>query len=196
MGGHQTYFSQEAPNVRGKPKWGRTLLSNRVKAQNPSSRQGEDEQPVAVGDRRVVVSHVQAEGGLSVGPGGHQLVAPSCLEDHRRMEVSDQLPAVVLERDRRHGEPNVPCQQGDDAGHVACHEGVGEALDQDLLGRRPREGGRFTLTGRLEAAIQGGPGALKGAVDRIFGGLEHVGHLGGVVAEDVSKHQNGPLPWR
>ncbi len=149
------------PQRSGQAEVGEDAVVESGQGADPSSRQGEDEQPVAVGDRRVVVSHVQAEGGLSVGPGGHQLVAPSCLEDHRRMEVSDQLPAVVLERDRRHGEPNVPCQQGDDAGHVACHEGVGEALDQDLLGRRPREGGRFTLTGRLEAAIQGGPGALR-----------------------------------
>ena len=171
-------------------------MSKRVRAHIRESRQREDEQPIAVGDGRVVVSHVQAEGGLLVGPGGDQVVAPSSLEDHRRMEVSDQLPAVVLERDRGHGELHVFGEQGDDAGHVARHEGVGEPLDQGLLGRRPREGGRFMLTGGLEAAVQGGPGALKGTVDRIFAGLEHVGHLGGVVAEDVSEHQNGALSWR
>ncbi len=82
-------------------------MSKRVRRANPRSCQREDEQPIAVGNGRVVVSYVQAEGGLSVGPGGDQLVAPSSLEDHRRMEVSDQLPAVVLERDRGHAELHV-----------------------------------------------------------------------------------------
>ena len=52
------------------------------------------------------------------------------------------------------------------------------------------------MTGRLETAVQAGPGALEGTVDRIFAGLEHVGHLAGVAAEDVPEHERGPLAGR
>ncbi len=47
-----------------------------------------------------------------------------------------------------------------------------------------------------QPGLQGGAGALQGALDRGFGGLEHDGGFGGRVAEHVAEHQDGPLAGR
>ena len=45
-------------------------------------------------------------------------------------------------------------------------------------------------------APQGGPRTLEGTRDRVDGGVEHGGHLGGGIAEHVTQHEHGHLTRR
>jgi len=47
-----------------------------------------------------------------------------------------------------------------------------------------------------EPDLQGRPGALQGALDRGFRGVEHAGCFSGRVAEHVAEHQDGTLARR
>ena len=64
------------PQRTGQAEVGEDAVVEAGQGADPRSCQREDEQPIAVGNGGVVVSYVQAEGGLSVGPGGDELVAP------------------------------------------------------------------------------------------------------------------------
>jgi hypothetical protein len=48
----------------------------------------------------------------------------------------------------------------------------------------------------LPDALQAGPRAFEGAVDRVDGRVEHVGDLVGVKAEDVAQDDDGELARR
>ena len=89
------------PARRGRPPGHAT---DRVMAQIRGPARVRTNSPLAWATGALALRQVQAEGGLSVGPSGNQLEAPSSPEDHGCTEVRDQLPAVVLERDRGHGE--------------------------------------------------------------------------------------------
>ena len=122
------------------------------------SSEGEDDQPVRVADRGVRVAQVAAEGGLAVRPGGNEPGLPgSVAERDGVQEMPDRVGALVLERQRRHREPGIVGEQGDDRRDVAALERVGER-DGDLLlaresqaaepGRaRPVAGGRRSWPG-------------------------------------------------
>ncbi len=56
-----------------------------------------------------------------------------------------------------------------------------------------RARGRFAFAGRGQAALQAGPGPLEGAVDRVDRRVDQVGHLVGVVSEDVAEDEHGAL---
>ena len=80
------------------------------------------------------VTHVHTERGLAIGPGGDQ-PDPASLPEDQREEPRGQLAALVLQRNRRHGQPGVLGQQGDDAVHVRRLEGPGQLGNESLLGR-------------------------------------------------------------
>src|SRR5450631_1340259 len=91
-----------------------------------AARDGEHQQPVRVGDPGPRVADVKAERGLAVGPGRYQPVA-AALPD-RRQEPARQLAALVLQRKRWHGQPDIVGEQGNDIINVAALEGPGEPL--------------------------------------------------------------------
>jgi hypothetical protein len=89
--------------------------------------ESEDEQPVSVADRGVRVAQVAGEGGLPVRPGGDEPGPPGPVpERNLAQEVPDRVTSLVLKRERRHGEPGVLGEQGDDRLDVAAFERVGE----------------------------------------------------------------------
>jgi hypothetical protein len=56
--------------------------------------------------------------------------------------------------------------------------------------------GRALAGGGRQSIFQSRAGALQGAFDRRLAGFEHVGDLGGVVAEHVAQHERGALAGR
>src|SRR5205814_1252877 len=98
--------------------------------------EGEHEQ--AVGLWAAGFAQVGAEGELAVGPGGDEPVGAPVAERDLGQEAGDRAVALVLQRRRRHGQPGVVGEQGDDAVHVAGLVGAGEPLDELLLGGRLR----------------------------------------------------------
>ena len=102
--------------------------------------EGEHEQPVGPLVTWPRGMQVGAEGELAVGPGGDEPVGAPVPERDLGQEAGDRVVALVLQRRRRHGQPGVVGEQGDDAVHVAGLVGAGEPLDELLLAggfRRP-----------------------------------------------------------
>ncbi len=157
--------------------------------------EGEDEQPVGL---RVLGScgfaQVSAEGELAVGPGGDEPVGAPVPERDLGQEPGDRVVALVLQRRRRHGQPGVVGEQGDNAVHVAALVGAGEPLDELLLPGGFR--GRRSVGGARVVVAQGRPGALERAGHGLLGGAEDAGRLAGGEAEHVAQEQHGPLPRR
>jgi hypothetical protein len=58
------------------------------------------------------------------------------------------------------------------------------------------EWGRFAAGSRRQAALQAGACPLQGAVDRLGGRAQHVGHLNGVKSEDIAQDEHGELARR
>ena len=157
--------------------------------------EGEDEQavrPRVFGLGRL--AQVGGEGGLAVGPGGEEPVGAAVAECDLGQEAGDRAVPLVLQRRRRHGQPGVVGEQGDDAVHVAGLVGAGEPLDEVFLpgGFRGRGWyGRFR-----ELCAQGRAGALERAGHRLLGGPEDAGRLAAGEPEHVAQDQHGPLPRR
>src|SRR6185312_11101228 len=157
--------------------------------------EGEDEQAVRL---RVFglgrLAQVGGDGELAVGPGGEEPVGSAVAERDLGQEAGDRAVPLVLQRRRRHGQPGIVGEQGDDAVHVAALVGPGEPLDELLLpgGFRGRRCcGRFR-----ELCAQGRAGALERAAHRLLGGPEDAGRLAGGEPEHVAQDQHGPLPRR
>ena len=142
------------------------------------------------------VADVEAERGLAVGPGRYQPGRPARPERGGREELRGQLASLVLERERRHGQPGVVGEQGDDAIHVGGLEGPGEPIHQLLLGGRAGRRWRFPLPRSWSLPLQGGAGALERAGHRLLGGAEDVGGLGGVESQHVAEDEDGALAGR
>ena len=138
-------------------------------------------------------AQVGAEGELAVGPGGDEPVGSAVAERDLGQEAGDRAVPLVLQRRRRHGQPGVVGEQGDDAVHVAALVGAGEPLDELLLGDRVRR--RRFGAGRV-IAPQGRAGALERAGHRLIGGPEDAGRLAAGEPEHVAQDQHGPLPRR
>jgi cytochrome bd ubiquinol oxidase subunit II len=157
--------------------------------------EGQDEQavrPRVFGLGRL--TEVGGEGELAVGPGGDEPVGSAIAERDLGQEAGDRAAPLVLQRRRRHGQPGVVGEQGDDAVHVAGLVGAGEPLDElFLLGGFRRRGwcGRFR-----EPCAQGRAGALERAGHRLIGGPEDAGRLAAGEPEHVTQDQHGPLPRR
>jgi hypothetical protein len=124
--------------------------------------EGEHEQSHRVGDAAVGIACVQAEGGLAVGPGGHDAVSAPPLQGDGREEAGGLLASVVFER--RHGELHVLAEERDDRLDVARLEGSGEPLDEFLLGGRARLRGRLALARRRGLARERGSARLSALV--------------------------------
>jgi cytochrome bd ubiquinol oxidase subunit II len=157
--------------------------------------QREDEQSVRP---RVLAfcrfAQVGGKGELAVGPGGDEPVGSAVAERDLGQEPGDRAVPLVFQRRRRHGQPGIVGEQGDDAVHVAALVGAGEPLDELLLpgGFRGRGWcGRFR-----ELCAQGRAGALERAGHRLLGGPEDAGRLAGGESEHVAQEQHGPLPRR
>ena len=107
-----------------------------------------------------------------------------------------RLAAPVFQRHRRHGQPDVVGEQGDELVHVAGFEGLGELGDDRLLGRRARRRGRLSRGRGRQAALQGRAGAVERAGHRPDAGVEDSGHLAGAEPEDVVQDEDGALAGR
>src|SRR4029078_13015122 len=76
--------------------------------------------------------------------------------------------------------------------------GAGEPGDEPVFGAgvglacRPAAAGAAGVGG---VAVDGGGGAVVGAGCCVLGGAEHLGDIGGVVAEDVAEDERGALAW-
>jgi cytochrome bd ubiquinol oxidase subunit II len=147
--------------------------------------EGEHEQavrPRVLGSCRF--PQIGGDGELAVGPGGDEPVGPAVAERDLGQEAGDRAVPLVLQRRRRHGQPGVVGEQGDDAVHVAGLVGAGEPLDEPLLpGGLWRRGcrGRFR-----ELRAQSRAGALERAGHRLLGGPEDAGGLAGSEPEHVT----------
>jgi cytochrome d ubiquinol oxidase subunit II len=147
--------------------------------------EGEHEQavrPRVLGSCRF--PQIGGDGELAVGPGGDEPVGPAVAERDLGQEAGDRAVPLVLQRRRRHGQPGVVGEQGDDAVHVAGLVGPGEPLDEPLLpGGLRRRGcrGRFR-----ELRAQSRAGALERAGHRLLGGPEDAGRLAGSEPEHVT----------
>ena len=150
-------------------------------------RQGQHHEPGAVEDP-VRRAGVEAEGRLAVGPGRDRPVDPAHREEELE-EVGDDVTTVVLVGQRRHREEHVVGEEADQAVEVAGLVGADEPGDQLVLRRRGRPGWRSAPSAQGRA----GPGALQRAVDRVDRRLQHLGHLAGAEAEDVTQEQHGDL---
>ena len=73
-------------------------------------------------------------------------------------ESSGEFAALVLQRDRGHGQPGVLGQQGDDAVHVRRLERPGEPVDEPCSAG---DAGRRLLSPRRQVAGEGGPARLR-----------------------------------
>ena len=92
--------------------------------------EGEDDQPGRVADPGVGVLDVQAERGLTVGPGRDE-AGPAAWPGRSGGQVGGgEVAAPVFQRMRGHGQRYVLGEQGDDGGGVAGLAGAGEPLDQ------------------------------------------------------------------
>jgi len=96
--------------------------------------QGQHDQAVrvAAGSR---LGQEGAECELAVGPGLDQPVGPPVPERDGGEERADQLPALVFQRKRRHGQPCVIAEQRDDGRDVPRLVGLGKPFGEILLGR-------------------------------------------------------------
>jgi hypothetical protein len=81
------------------------------------------------------VAKIGAEGELAVGPRRDQLVGATVPEGDDLVEVGGRLASLVLERNRRHGHPDVIGEEGDEAVDVAGPVGPGEPGNEVLFGR-------------------------------------------------------------
>ena len=118
--------------------------------------EGENEQPAGAGDTGVRVLQVQAECGLVVGPGRDQPVGAAGPECCCFQELGREFAAMVFKRNRRHGQPDVAGEQGDDRVKVAVLVGPGEPGDQLLLCSGARGQGRPGFPRGRQPAPQGG----------------------------------------
>jgi sugar phosphate isomerase/epimerase len=162
--------------------------------------QGGNDHPLAAGRRGITrnggVGHVAGKCLLPVGPHRDQPVPErAVLEDQPRQQARGGGRAAEPERPRRHGQPGVVGQHGDERGHVAALEGVGEPVDYLPFGSGTGQR-RLAEPVAGQQAGKGGPGPLQRAVDRVQAAVEDAGRLRRPVAERVPQHQGGPLPRR
>jgi MFS family permease len=106
-------------------------------ARDPVTGEGEHDQPVRVGDRRLPVGDVTAERRLAVRPDRDELVpAGAAAEGDHRQQVRRGVGSPVADGQRRHRQPGIVGQHGDQRADVAALERVGEAREQVTLGGR------------------------------------------------------------
>src|SRR5260221_13368291 len=97
--------------------------------------EGEDDHPVGPGDRCLGAGEVAAEGGLGVGPGGHQPQRGAAQGGPVAQEGGDGRLALVLIRLGWHGEPGVAGEQGEHGVDVAgLDRGCGAAREVAFAG--------------------------------------------------------------
>ena len=138
-------------------------------------------------------SAVDAEGGLPVGSQRPQPASASVQpSNHGGEEEADQVPAMEFEIGRWHPHPCVLRQERDDGIDVVGLEGLGEATDQRLLGRRAWLGRRHALTVG-DALLDAPPGPFEGGLHGVFGGAQHPRDLAGAKAENVPQDENRAL---
>jgi EmrB/QacA subfamily drug resistance transporter len=165
-------------------------------ARDPVTVEGEHDQPVRVRDRRLPVGDVTAERRLAVRPDRDEPEpAGAAAEGDHRQQVRRGVASPVAEGQRRHRQPGVVGQHGNQRADVAVLERVGEPREQVTLGgragqRRPAEPARGQLPGQRR------PRPLQGAVDRVQAAPEDCGRLGRAEAQRVPQHQRRPLPRR
>ena len=113
-----------------------------------------------------------------------------------RAEVGHEVPALVLEGNRRHRHEDVVGQQGNQGVEVGRLVRAGEPAPRS----RPRRASRARAAAdgrrRSRRRSQGGPGPLERAGDRLDGGVQHPGHLAGAEPEDVAQDEHGELARR
>ena len=114
---------------------------------DPVALEREDEERVWPRDLGLGGREVDAERRLRVGARRHEQrrAAP---ERAVVQERADHVAALVLVRLRRHRQPGLVGQQGDDRVGIACLDGVGKAADDLALALGVRERRAFASGGR------------------------------------------------
>jgi len=167
-------------------------------ARDPAAVQGEHDHPIPRGGRaRRVRTDITPERWLAaVRPHrGEPEPQGSAAEHEHGQQARGVLRPPEADRPRRHRQPRVVGQQGDQDVDVAALERVGEPREQLALDRGPGQR-RLAEPAGGQLRGQGGPRPLQRAVDRVQAPPEDVGGLGGAEAERVPQHQRGPLPGR
>src|SRR6266545_2020430 len=137
---------------------------------DPVAGEGEDEQAGPVADVGGGAK-VGFERRLTVGSRRHE-VNPLVRVEDAGEEAGHDVAALVFEGNRWHGDVDIVGEQGDQRVEI------------------------LALVGRRLSALQAGAGPFEGAVDRLDGRVEHVGHLVGVESEDVAQDEHGELARR
>ncbi len=163
---------------------------------DPRARHGEHEQPARGRRGPAGAADVAGQGGLPVGPGGHEVHgALAAVAETGPQEGRDGPGAVVLMRCRRHGQPGVVGEQRDHAVDVGGGVGVGEAAGQGAFLGRSRPGVR-DLAGLIAVLVHCRAGPLQAALDRGRRGVQQAGHLGRVETEHVAEQEGSRLARR
>jgi hypothetical protein len=114
--------------VRGSPKTGSTLLSNRVIAQIRAPAKVSTSSPTAWRTWACEFAEVDTESRLTIGPSWDQPPPWTNRQSHRSQELARPVTPMPLERQGRHGQPNVRGEQLYQAVHVAALKGSREPL--------------------------------------------------------------------
>ena len=162
---------------------------------DPVAFEGQNEDRVGGRDPSLRVGEIAAEGRLGVGPRGHDAQRPATHLLPVAEEGADRVLSLVLERQRRHGEPGVVGEQSDHLVDVAALDRLREAPNQPALGGGVGTRGALAVDVR-QSLFQGCTGALQGALDRELARFEHLGGLGDAEAEHVAQHQHHALARR
>jgi hypothetical protein len=100
--------------------------------------EGQHHEPVGAENLIRVVASVDGQCELPVGPGGDDAVRAAGSESDGLEESGGEITALVLERQRRHRQPDVLGQEGDNGAQVAVLVGPGELVDKLPLEIRAR----------------------------------------------------------
>ncbi len=179
--------------VCGRPKWGKTSPpAEPCDGAEAVALEREHEHRVRTRDAALAFRQVARERRLGVRARLHHPQRRAAARVRAAQEGADRGPALVGVGEGRHREPRVGGQERHQSVEVAVFDRRGEAADDVALAlgvrqRRPvASGGRQPRFERL-------PRAAQQAVDRRRAGLEHLGDLGGAVAEHVAQDEHRTL---
>src|SRR5262245_15503434 len=162
---------------------------------NLISAQGQHQKADEVQDWGVAVPEVHAEGRLAIGAGGHEPPRDLGWWSDGPKELPSLRSALKLQGQRRHGEPHVLGEDGDNTVEVTGFEGTHEPL-HDLAFSAGAGRGRGARGGQSPSSLQRGARPFERACHRFFGRIENRRRLLGTVPKDVSQDQRRALAWR
>src|SRR6516162_6961515 len=123
------------------PEQGQHAVVESGHGSDPAVSKREHQHAVGVGETDHRIAHVQAKGGLPVGPGGDEPVGPAVAEDPGPQEAAGGGPSFVGHGCQRRSDDGIVGEQGDHRINVCGLVGPGETFDDLPFGGRAGHGG-------------------------------------------------------